>query len=102
MSAITRYLEDVKYLKSKGFSRVVVAREMSLEEVKAIKEACDIELEVYFRYNNESDKDRIGFTNITESFIGKEYRYVIGTVSLQRLYDIRDELFEIDGFLIKI
>jgi len=40
-------LEDVKYLKSVGFTRVVVAREMSLEEIKEIKASCEIELEVF-------------------------------------------------------
>lgn len=40
-------LEDVRFLKEFGFSRVVVAREMCVEEIKKIKEAVDVELEVF-------------------------------------------------------
>lgn len=40
-------LLDVLYLKDLGFDRVVVAREMSLLEMKTIKENVDIELEVF-------------------------------------------------------
>ena len=40
-------LEDVKFLKEFGFNRVVVAREMTIEEIKEIKEKVDIEIEVF-------------------------------------------------------
>lgn len=40
-------IEDVMFLKSCGFKRVVLAREMQLEEIKAIKEAVDIEIETF-------------------------------------------------------
>ena len=40
-------IEDVKYLKSKGFDKVVLSRELSLEEIKEIKNNVDIELEVF-------------------------------------------------------
>ncbi|MCD4769269.1 MAG: homoserine dehydrogenase [Bacteroidales bacterium] len=60
----------------------------------------DILLELYFRYKNESDRKKIGFREITESFVGKEYKYVIGTASLNRLYELRDELLKMDVFLI--
>ncbi len=38
---------DVLHLKNLGFDRVVLARECSIDEIKAIKEAVDIELEVF-------------------------------------------------------
>lgn len=60
----------------------------------------DILLEVYLRYRNESDRKRIGFKKITESFVGKDFKYVIGTVSLARLYALRHELLKMDVFLI--
>ncbi len=60
----------------------------------------DILLEVYLRYRTESDRKRIGFKKITESFVGKDYKYVIGTVSLARLYALRHELLKMDVFLI--
>lgn len=40
-------VEDVKFLKEKGFSKVVLSRELSLEEIKKIKNEVDIEIEVF-------------------------------------------------------
>lgn len=38
---------EAQYLKDLGFDRVVPARELSFDEIKSIKENCDIELEVF-------------------------------------------------------
>lgn len=40
-------LEEVQTLKKLGFTRVVLGREVSLQEIKRIKENCDIEIEVF-------------------------------------------------------
>ncbi len=40
-------LEDVHFLQNFGFSRVVLSREVSLDEIKYIKQHCDIEIEVF-------------------------------------------------------
>ncbi|WP_027340400.1 DUF3656 domain-containing U32 family peptidase [Halonatronum saccharophilum] len=40
-------LEGANYLESLGFSRVVLARELSLEEVRKIKEGTDLEIEAF-------------------------------------------------------
>lgn len=40
-------LEGARYLKEHGFSRVVLAREMSISEIEAIAKGIDIELEVF-------------------------------------------------------
>lgn len=40
-------LEGVQFAKSVGFSRVVLARETPLEEIKRIKQNCDIEIEYF-------------------------------------------------------
>ena len=43
-----RSVEKVRFLASCGFSRVVLARELSLDEIRAIHEACpDVELECF-------------------------------------------------------
>ena len=39
--------EEINYLKSMGFKRVVLPRELSFEEIKSIREKTDIELEVF-------------------------------------------------------
>ena len=40
-------LEDVKVLKRLGFSRVILGREVTIDEIKRISENVDIELEVF-------------------------------------------------------
>ena len=40
-------LEEVQTLKKLGFNRVVLGREVTLQEIKRIKENCDIEIEVF-------------------------------------------------------
>ncbi len=40
-------LNGVRFLTDLGFSRVVLAREVSIEEIRRIKEACDTEIEVF-------------------------------------------------------
>ena len=45
MSSHSKY--DVKFLKDCGYKRVVLARELSLEEVKEIKNAVNIEIETF-------------------------------------------------------
>ena len=42
-----RTAEKVRFLSGAGFSRVVLARELSLDEIRAIHEACDVPLEVF-------------------------------------------------------
>lgn len=42
-----RTVEKVKFLESIGFSRVVLARELSIDQIKEIKEKTDVELEVF-------------------------------------------------------
>lgn len=39
--------EKVRFLQNAGFQRVVLARELSLEQMKAIRQACDVELEAF-------------------------------------------------------
>ncbi|MDO5124048.1 MAG: U32 family peptidase [Eubacteriales bacterium] len=39
--------EGAKFLRDLGFKRVVLSREMTLEEIKAVKDACPIELEIF-------------------------------------------------------
>ena len=39
--------EKAKYLQGLGFSQVVLARELSLEEIRAVHAACDVPLEVF-------------------------------------------------------
>ncbi len=60
----------------------------------------DVVLEVYFRYRNDDDREKLHFIEISESFVGKEYKYVIGKVNLQTLYELRNELPSLDACII--
>jgi putative protease len=40
-------LEDVNFLESMGFSRVILSRELSIEEIKNIKENTNVEIEIF-------------------------------------------------------
>src|SRR5574344_624967 len=44
---VAHNLEDVLALKDLGFSRVVLAREMTLDEIRSIAQRCGVELEVF-------------------------------------------------------
>ena len=44
---VAHSLEDVKYLESVGFDRVVLAREVTLEEIKYICDNCKADIEVF-------------------------------------------------------
>ncbi len=45
--ASVTHVEAVKFWVKQGVSRIVLGREVSIDEVKAIKEQCDIELEMF-------------------------------------------------------
>ena len=57
-------------------------------------------LEVYLRYKNDRDKELFGFEEISEYFSGRTYKYVIGVVNLERLYEIREQLCDLDVFIV--
>lgn len=40
-------LDDVKYLEKVGFKRVVLARELSIKEIKEICNRCDVDIEIF-------------------------------------------------------
>lgn len=60
----------------------------------------DFKIEIYLRYRNEKDKELFRFEEISEHFSSKTFNYVIGVVNLQRLYEIREQLPQMDVFII--
>jgi len=60
----------------------------------------DHKLEIYLRYKNEKDKELFGFEEVSEYFSGKLFKYVIGIVNLEKLYSIREQLRELDVFMV--
>lgn len=60
----------------------------------------DYKLEVYLRYRDEKDRELFGFEEVSEYFSGKLYKYAIGIVNLKRLYELREQLRNMDVFIV--
>jgi len=60
----------------------------------------DYKLEVYLRYTSERDRDLFGFEEVSEYFSGRLYKYVIGVVNLKQLYALRQQLCNLDVFIV--
>jgi homoserine dehydrogenase len=58
----------------------------------------DIKLEIYLRYQDEKEREKFGFDEVSEYFCGRDYKYVTGIIGLNRLYDLRNELPKMDVF----
>jgi homoserine dehydrogenase len=57
-------------------------------------------LEVYLRYRDEKDRELFRFEEVSEFFSGKQFKYAIGVVNLQRLYELREQLAGMDVFIV--
>jgi len=57
-------------------------------------------LEVYLRYNEEKARDLFGFEEVSEYFSSRSYKYVIGTINLNKLYELREQLSGLDVFIV--
>jgi homoserine dehydrogenase len=57
-------------------------------------------LEVYLRYSDEKHKELFGFEEVSEYFSGRFYKYVIGVVNLKNLFAIREQLRDLDIFIV--
>ncbi len=60
----------------------------------------NFKLEIYLRYRNESDRRLFEFEEVSESFTSNNYNYLIGVVNLETLYSIRDQLKNMDVFIV--
>jgi homoserine dehydrogenase len=60
----------------------------------------DHKLEVYLRYNDEKDRELFGFEEVSEYFSGRFYKYVIGVLNLRRLYELREQLRDLNVFIV--
>lgn len=60
----------------------------------------DHKLEVYLRYSDEKHRELFGFEEVSEYFSGRFYKYVIGIINLENLYSLREQLFDLDVFIV--
>lgn len=59
----------------------------------------DMDVEIYLRYTDKNDLALFNFKEISESLIGKDFNYVIGTLNLSELMKIRKQIEGKDIFL---
>ena len=57
-------------------------------------------LEIYLRYNDEKARDLFGFEEVSEYFSSRSYKYVIGIINLNKLYELREQLSGMDVFIV--
>ncbi len=57
-------------------------------------------IEIYLRYSDEKDRELFGFEDVSEYFSGRVCKYVIGVVNLERLYALREQLHNMDVFIV--
>ena len=57
-------------------------------------------LEIYLRYKNEKDRKLFELKEVTEYFSSKSNKFVIGIVNLKTLYRVREQLQNMDVFII--
>ena len=60
----------------------------------------DHKIEVYLRYNNEKERELFGFEEVSEYFSGKFNKYAIGVINLSRLYELKEQLGNLDVFIV--
>ena len=60
----------------------------------------DHKLEVYLRYSDEKHRELFGFEEVSEYFSGRFYKYVIGVVNLKNLFALREQLHDLDVFIV--
>lgn len=54
----------------------------------------DVIVEVYFRYNSNSDIEKIKFDEVSEKYNSGDYNYIVGKVNLQTLLTNRDYILK--------
>jgi homoserine dehydrogenase len=57
-------------------------------------------LEVYLRYQDEKEKELFGFEEVSEYFSSRLYKYVIGIINLEKLYALREQLKDLNVFIV--
>jgi homoserine dehydrogenase len=69
------------------------------KESKGLNFTNDIELNIYLRYENEELVKLLDFKNIKERYYSGTYKYVIGTVNLQKLIDNLQQINDDKAFI---
>lgn len=68
--------------------------------LKKLRYSTEQSIEIYLRYHQEKDLELFDFEDITEKYLGKDFNFVIGTISLSQLFALKDELNQRDVFIV--
>lgn len=64
-----------------------------------VRYTTDYDLEIYLRYHSASELELLNFSDISEQYTGRQFHYVIGTVSLRQLLEKQEMLTKRNLFI---
>jgi homoserine dehydrogenase len=70
-----------------------------MQQKQPVRYVADNLMEIYLRYHDRSDVELLGFEHITERYESRHFHYVIGTLPLSRLVELKEELANRDVFI---
>ncbi|UIR57648.1 homoserine dehydrogenase [Sphingobacterium sp. SRCM116780] len=62
----------------------------------------DHEIKVYLRYEDDRLIEKLGFTEIIERYYAPDFKYVIGTINLRQISDLKAEIHQDGNFIAEI
>lgn len=68
----------------------------------ALSYSNDHEIKVYLRYEDDSLVEKLGFTKIIERYYAPDFKYVIGTINLKKITDLKSEINKTGNFIAEI
>lgn len=68
----------------------------------ALSYSTDHEIKVYLRYEDDSLVEKLGFTKIIERYYAPDFKYVIGTINLKKITDLKSEINKTGNFIAEI
>ena len=82
-SAVLSDISALRYGYSYEYKKV-------LQNENKLKYTTNVDLNIYLRYKDADLPGKLGFKEINEQFSSKNFKYVVGTISLQKLIDNRE------------
>ncbi len=73
-----------------------------LKQYKTMTYDTNFDIKIYVRYTHEEDIAKFGFKIISERYWSNDYKFVVGTISLKKLVEMKNELPKLDIFIAKL
>lgn len=62
----------------------------------------DHQIKIYLRYEDDSLVEKLAFTKIIERYYAPDFKYVIGTINLQKITELKSEINQLGNFIAEI